>query len=82
VDTSIRRTVSIPRVIGKHPILALIELGGDVFSKDLIYQRFFEYGVEGVERDIQTELKKKGVADTEYRRMLDDAVRKVSKTKK
>ena len=74
---NIRRTVTIPKFFGKENILAVIELGGEVLNKDRVYQKFFEYGLEGVKKEILKELKTRGGNENTFKNLLEKAVKKV-----
>ena len=77
-DSIIRRTVSIPKQLNGDDVLAVIEVGGRLFSKDMIYQKFFEHGLAGVMEEIKKEIKKKGGDEKKFRELLKKASGKVS----
>lgn len=77
-ETIIRRTVSIPKQLNNVNILALIEVGGKLYSKDLVYQKFFEYGLKGVMEDIQKEISKKGGSEKKFNELMKKAAEKFS----
>lgn len=76
-ETVIRRTVSIPVQINGDNILALIEIGGKLWNKDLIYQKFFEVGVDGVKAQIEEEIIKRGGTKEQYTAMIERAKEKI-----
>ena len=71
-ELTIRRTVPIPKVVNNKQVLALIEVGSKIFgSKDVVYQKFFEFGFDLVQKDIIQEIKRKGGKDE----LFDEAVK-------
>lgn len=76
-STVIRRTVSIPIQINGDNILALIEIGGKLWNKDIIYQKFFELGVKGVIEDIRLEVLKRGGTEEQFNSMIKKANEKI-----
>lgn len=78
-ELTIRRTVPIPKVVNNKQVLALIEVGSKIFgSKDVVYQKFFEFGFDLVQKDIIQEIKRKGGKDELFDEMLEFAVKKIA----
>lgn len=73
MDMKIRRIVSIPKVADKEDVLALIEVGGKMFNKDLIYQKFFSHGAKGVKQEILDEIKTRGGNEKDFQKMMKQA---------
>jgi len=44
----IKRTVSVPKTADDLNVIALINLGGRLFNRDLTYQLFFKFGAKKV----------------------------------
>jgi hypothetical protein len=74
--TVIRRTVTIPIVVNEDNILALAEVGGKLWSKELIYQMFFEHGAPLVRAAILKEIKKRGGSEKDFKSMIESAKKK------
>ena len=68
----IRRTVFIPQVINGEDVIALIEVGGRVFSKEMVYRKFFEHGLKQVKADIVSEMKKRGSTEKDFEQMMKE----------
>ena len=71
LGTTIRRTVSIPKYSHGESILAIVDIGGKLFNKDFIYQKFFEFGVGGVKNHILEEFIRRGGSKENFFKMLD-----------
>jgi hypothetical protein len=82
LDTVIRRTVSIPkRASSGESILAVIDMGGKLLNKEMIYQKFFEYGLNGVKNLLKEEVKSRGGNDATFAKILSDMNKKYEPTK-
>jgi len=69
----IRRTVFIPKFLNGEDVIALIEVGGQVFSKEMIYRKFFEHGLENVRSEILDEIIKRGGTEKDFHTMMKKA---------
>lgn len=73
LNDSVRRSVSIPIVSDGENVLAVAEIGAKLWSKDIIYRKFFERGLDGVKEDINKEIERRGGDHTDYANMLSQA---------
>lgn len=74
---AVRRSVSIPIISNGESVLAVAEIGARLWSKDVIYRKFFENGIDGVKKEILEEIKRRGGSDKEYELMLNRAKNKL-----
>ena len=71
-ELTIKRVVTIPTYSEGINVLDVLEVGGKIFSKDMIYQKVFEHGIVGVINDIKAEIKKRGgTPDERFDSMLE-----------
>jgi hypothetical protein len=77
LDTTIRRTVSIPKSFNGESILALVDVGGKLLNKDVIYQKFFELGANSVKEFLQKEFANRGGSKDNFITMLEASRKKV-----
>lgn len=78
LDTTIRRTVSIPKVYKGNNILAIVDVGGKLLNKDVIYQKFFELGSDAVKEFLLKEFTDRGGTKENFVAMLESAQKKVN----
>ena len=71
LGTTIRRTISVPKYFNGESIFAIVDIGGKLLNKDIIYQKFFEFGVEGVKNYLQEEFIRRGGSKENFLKMLD-----------
>lgn len=74
---SIRRQTTIPKVISGRNVLAIIEVGGKLFSKDRVYQRIWELGISELEKELISEMLKVGKTEKDYDKLYQRAVKEV-----
>lgn len=79
LDSTIRRTVSIPKFVNGESIFALVDIGGKLFNKDVIYQKFFEFGFAEVKKFVETEFIKRGGNKRNFNKYLTEQTKKYSK---
>lgn len=76
----IRRSVSIPVTVDDLNIIALVNLGGKLFNRDLTYQLFFKFGAKGVHDFLLAEFQNRGGSAKEfeikYKEMLSEVTKK------
>ncbi len=62
----IRRTVSVPRTADDLNVIALVNLGGKLFNRDLTYQLFFKFGAKKVYEFLKEEFIGRGGSLKEF----------------
>lgn len=77
LDTTIRRTVSIPKTVGNESILAIVEVGGKLLNKDVVYQMFFEHGAEKVKSALEKIYVERGGSKENFAKVIGEARKRV-----
>jgi hypothetical protein len=77
LNDSVRRSVSIPILSEGENVLAVSEVGAKLWSKDIIYRKFFEKGLAGVKDEIMGEIERRGGGASDFKEMLSTAEKKL-----
>lgn len=77
LNDSVRRSVSIPILSEGENVLAVSEVGAKLWSKDIIYRKFFERGLAGVKNEIMGEIERRGGNASDFKEMLSTAEKKL-----
>lgn len=77
LDTTIRRTVSIPKTVGSESILAIVEVGGKLLNKDVVYQMFFEHGAKDVKSALEKIYVERGGSKENFAKVINEAKKRV-----
>lgn len=69
-EKAVRRTITIPRRVNDKDLLALIEVGGMIINKEVIYELFFKNSYDSVKVAILEAYKARGGNEKDFIIML------------
>ena len=77
---TVRRSVTMPKIVSGINVLALIEVGGQIFNKDATYTKIFEFGIPQLKEFLKKEaIEKGGITEKDFDNMLNDETEKMQK---
>lgn len=72
-EIAVRRTITIPRSVDGKDLLALIDVGGKILNKEVIYELFFKESYFMVKKQILKAYLARNGTEREFRDMLKKA---------
>jgi len=72
-EIAVRRTITLPRKVNGKDLLALIEIGGKILNKEVIYELFFKTAYSEVKEKILKAYLARGGTEKDFHKMLSEA---------